>query len=179
VNLSRWVQVRQVYGKQPTYGNRTADVPLEEMERGGAQSALIEMELGNRPAGQYRVAKVELSYDDSTTKTRERIVKDVIYDFVTDRALVQANVNPVVQREIELALASRNLERTVMGMRTQQISPTMAIQELERTRSLLVQQGKTMQIQNIDQAINDIRGGASAEKTLVGTILNLDRGREK
>jgi Ca-activated chloride channel family protein len=106
-------------------------------------------------------------------------VQDVVFDFTPDRNLVQANVNPMIQREIELALSSRNLERTVMGMRTQQISPTMAIQELQRTQSILVQQGKTLQAQDIDKAINDIRQGASAEKTLVGTILNLDRGREK
>lgn len=179
VNMSRWVQVRQIYGKQPSYGNRTAEVPMEEMERGSVQSALVEIELGQRPAGQYRIAKVELEYDDAVTQRRERVVRDVIYDFTPDRNLVQANVNPVVQRELEVALASRNLERTVMGMRTQQISPTVAINELQRTQSLLIQQGKTLQAQEIQQAINDIQQGASAEKTLVGTILNLDRGREK
>jgi Ca-activated chloride channel family protein len=86
-------------------------------------------------------------------------------------------VSQQVQREIEVALASRNLEKTVMGMRTQQISPNAALQELEKTRTILLDQGKTAQAQDIQQAIDNIKQGAGIEKTLVGTIYNLDRGK--
>jgi hypothetical protein len=64
-----------------------------------------------------------------------------------------------------------------MGMRTQQISPAAAMQELEKTKAILLQQGKVAQAQDIQQAIDNIKQGAGVEKTLVGTIYNLDRGK--
>lgn len=177
INLSRWVQVRQIYGHLPTFGNRIAETTLPDVERGSAESALVELEFGPRPAGTYRIARVEVTYDDSVTGRAERLTEDVVLEFTPDEALVAANVSQQVQREIEVALASRNLERTVMGMRTQQISPAAAVQELERTMSILVQQGKTLQAQEIQHAIDSIKQGAGVEKTLVGTIYNLDRGK--
>jgi Ca-activated chloride channel family protein len=177
INLSRWVQLRQVYGRLPTFGQRTAEVTLPDVERGSVESALCELELGPRPAGVYRIAKLELSYDDSVTARPERLVEDVVIEFTPDESLVAANVDQQVQKEIEVALASRNLERTVMGMRTQQISPAAAMQELEKTKAMLLQQGKVAQAQDIQQAIDNIKQGAGVEKTLVGTIYNLDRGK--
>lgn len=179
LNLSRWVQVRQVYGRLPTFGNRTAEVTLPDIERGSAESALCEIELGGRPAGIYRIAKAELTYDDSITGGREKLVEDVVIEFTADENLVAENVSQQVQREIEVSMASRNLEQTVMGMRTQQISPAAAVQELEKTKAMLIEQGKVVQARDIQQAIDDIRQGAGVEKTLVGTIYNLDRGKTK
>lgn len=177
INMSRWVQLRQAYGKLPTFGNRSAEFTLPDVERGSAESALCEIELGQRAAGTYRVAKMELTYDDSVTGRTERLEQDVVFEFVADESMIAAGVNPQVQREIEVALASRNLERTVMGMRTQQISPAAAMQELEKTKAMLVQQGKVVQARDIQQAIEDIKQGAAPEKTLIGTIYNLDRGK--
>lgn len=179
VNLSKWVQLRQVYGRLPAFGNRSAEVTLPDVERASSESALCELEFAARPAGVYRVAKVELTYDDSVTGQQERLVQDVVLEFTPDEDLVAANVSQQIQREIEVALASRNLERTVMGMRTQQISPAAAVQELERTKAMLIDQGKVVQARDIQQAIDDINQGAGVEKTLVGTIYNLDRGRTK
>ena len=90
---------------------------------------------------------------------------------------IASGANAQVQREIEVAEASRNLEKTVMGMRTQQVSPGDAVRELEKTKMMLVEQGKTLQAQDIQSAIDQIKQGAGAEKTLMGTIINLDRGK--
>lgn len=179
VHMSRWVQVRQVYGKLPAFGHRSAEVTLSDMERGETQSTIVELGLEPRPGGKYRVAKVELTYDDSITGRTETVCADAVVDFTTDPNLVASGVNQSVQREIEIAEASKSLERTVMGMRTQQISPAQAVQELQKTQMLLLDQGKTMQAQDIQNAINDINRGGGAEKTLVGTIINLDRGKTK
>lgn len=178
-NLSKWVQVRQIYGHLPTFGNRTAGTTLPDLERGSAGSAIIELELGPRPAGIYRIGQVDINYDDSATGRPERLTEDVVLEFTPDESLIASNVNINVQREIEVALASRQLERTVMGMRTQQISPAAAMQELEKTRMMLVHQGKTLQAQEIQQAMDSIKQGAGVEKTLVGTIYNLDKGGSK
>ncbi|NLN78103.1 MAG: VWA domain-containing protein [Armatimonadetes bacterium] len=177
VNTSRWVQVRQIYNKLPTFGHRSAEVTLADIERGQTQTAIIEMELGNRPGGKYRVAKVEVIYDDSVTAAAESVSGDVIVDFNTDENLIATGVNEQVLREIEVAEASRNLEKTVMGMRTQQVSPADAVRELEKTRMMLIDQGKTLQAQDIQNAIDQIKQGGGAEKTLMGTIIDLDRGK--
>ena len=43
----------------------------------------------------------------------------------------------------------------------------MAVQELEKTKAMLIQQGKVVQAEDIQHAIDDIRQGAGVEKTLV------------
>lgn len=177
VHMSRWVQVRQIFNKLPSFGYRSAEVMLADLERGETQSAIIELELASRPGGKYRVAKVEVTYDDSTTGRTETAVGDVVVEFTSDQGLIASGINPQVQREIEVAEASKNLEKTVMGMRTQQVSPGDAMRELEKTKTLLISQGKTLQAQDIQKAIEEIRTGGGAEKTLMGTIINLDRGK--
>ncbi len=177
--LSRWVQVRQIYGKLPTFGHRSAEVTLSDMERSETRTALIELGFEPRPGGTYRVLKVEVTYDDSISGRTETVMGDVVVEFTADAALVASGVNALVGRELEVAEASKNLEKTVMGMRTQQIASADAMRELEKTRTLLVQQGKTLQAQDIQKAIDEIEQGAGAEKTLVGAIMNLDRGKTK
>ena len=177
--MSRWVQVRQMHGKLPTFGQRTAEVTLADLERGEVQTALAELEMGARPGGKYRVARMEVVYDDSVTGRTETVAADAIVDFTTDANLVASGANELVLRELEVAEASRSLEKTVMGMRTQQVSQTEALRELEKTRMLLLDQGKTAQAGDIQAAIDQIRQGGGAEKTLVGTIINLDRGKQK
>lgn len=177
VQMSRWVQVRQVFGKLPTYGYRSAEVTLADLERGEVQTSIVELSLEPHPGGKFRVAIVEVIYDDSTTGRTETVSADVVIEFTLDEGLVASSINPLVQREIEVAEASKNLEKTVMGMRTQQVSPADAVRELEKTKMLLIDQGKTLQAQDIQKAIDEIRGGGGAEKTLIGTVINLERGK--
>ena len=180
VNQTRWTQARQVYGMQPAFGPRTLSVDLVDLERGGMVTALVELESQRRPAGTYRIAQVALQYDDLATGRTQQATADAVVEFVTDESLVAAGASPVVLREVELAQASRNLERTVMGMRTQAISTVAAVAELERTQALLQAQGRIEQAQEVTQAINSIRqggAGSEAEKTLMGTILDLEQGK--
>ncbi len=179
VALSKWVQLRQVYGKLPTFAPRSAEVVLSDLERGETQTALIELEMGPRSGGKYRVAKLELTYDDTVTGRTEIAEADVVLEFTADGAKLASGINPVVRSEIEVAQASRELERTVMGMRTQQVSTVAAIGELEKTRALLLNEGRTLQADEIGSAIADMRSGGAGEKTLMGTILELDRGKSK
>ncbi|MCC6484218.1 MAG: VWA domain-containing protein [Armatimonadetes bacterium] len=177
--LSRWTQVRQVYGKQPVWGDRRAEVTLADLERGETLSALAEMELGNRPGGTYRIARVELLYDDALTGRQERATGDAVFEFTADEALIAANRNPSVDQELQVALASRNIEKTVMGMRTQAISTQAAVAELEKTQALFQAQGRTQEAAQIQEALDAAKGGADLGKTLVGTVLTLDQGKSK
>jgi len=178
-NLSRWVQVRQVYGHLPSFGHRSAEVTLADLERGAVLSVMAELELGPRPPGTYRVARVSLTYDDATTgMSDQRLEEDLLFEFVADREKVASGVNPVVQRELEVARASRNLERTMMGLKTQQLTAGAAMAELERTQMLLASQGRAEQAQEVGQAIQSLRkGSGDAEKTLIGAIIDLDQGK--
>ena len=72
----------------------------------------------------------------------------------------------------------RNLERTMMGLRTQQLTAMGAVQDLQRTQMMLTQSGATEQAAEVTRAIQDLqRGSGDAEKTLIGTVLNLDSGK--
>ena len=177
LHLPRGVTVRQVYGQQPVYGNRTAEVTLIDVERDTGLSSLWELEISPRPAGTYRVARAELLYDDAATGRPEKLSADTVMDFTTDRALIASSVNSRVLRELEVARAARSLDKTIMGMRTQQMDATQAMQELNRTKTLMLDQGKLQQAHEITQAMQQIAGGGSVEKTLMGTIYSLDQGK--
>jgi len=180
LNFSRWVQIRQVYGRKPSFGQRYAEVNLVDMERGSAMSVLCELEFAPRPAGIYRVLKPELFYDDAVTGRNEVLTADVEFEFTQDEPLIKSGVNPAVQREIEVALASQSLQKTVMGMRTQQISTAEATAELEKTMNILIQQGRKEEAEDVRRAIDAMKaGGPDAQKTLVGTIYTLDQGKKR
>ena len=126
----------------------------------------------------YRVAKVEITYDDAVSGRTEQLVSDAGIEFVTDRAQVESGKNPVVQRELEVHLASRNLEKTMMGMRTQQLTAMGAMQELQKTRTILMDSGRSAEAQDVGQAIDALQRGGEVEKTLIGTIYHLDQGKK-
>lgn len=177
LQLSRWVGSRQLYGHQPTFNGRTVEINIPDMERGTVRTVLAELELERHPAGTFRVAKVELLYDDLVTNRPGQATADCTFEFTNDRNLVAANVNQIVRNELEIAQASQNLQRTMMGMRTQQMTAMGAVQELQRTRTILMQAGQAQKAQEVDAAMQAIQRGGDAEKTLIGTMLNLDQGK--
>ena len=177
--LSRGVSVRQVYGQQPTFGLRTAEVTLIDVEQATGLSSLWELEMTPRPAGTYRLGVAELLYDDALTGRAETITTDAVVEFTADRLRIGAGTDPRVQSEIEVARAARSLDRTVMGMRTQSLDRTQVMGELNRTKTMMLDQGRLAQAQQITQAMVDIQGGGSVEKTLMGTIYTLDQGKTK
>ena len=177
--LARGVSVRQVYGQQPVLGPRSAEATLIDVEQATGVSSLWELEMTPRPTGTYRVAVAELLYDDALTGRPEKISTDVVLEFTSDRLKAEAGTDPRVQAEIEVARAARSLDKTVMGMRTQQLDRTQVMGELNRTKTLMLDQGKLAQAQQITQAMSDIQGGGSVEKTLMGTIYTLDQGKTK
>lgn len=180
LNLVRGVQGRYVYGvPSPQFSQRSIEFQLPDIERGSAISNLTELELDRHVPGTYRVVKAEVAYDDAVSGRTEILAADAVAEFTNDAALVEAGRNPVVQRELEVHLASRNLEKTMMGMRTQQISAVGAMQELNKTRTMLMQTGRAGEAQEVTRAIETIQRGGDVEKTLIGTIYHLDQGKRK
>jgi len=180
LNLPRGVQCRYVYGvPNPRLGPRSVEYQVADIEHGSVVTNLSELELERHVPGIYRVARAEVMYDDAVSGRVETLSADAVVEFVTDRAQVESGRNPVVRRELEVHLASRNLEKTMMGMRTQQLTAMGAMQELQRTRTILMQSGRMEQAQEVGQAIEALQRGGEVEKTLIGTIYHLDQGKKR
>ena len=176
-HLSKWVNSRQIYGSQPSFNGRTVEVDVPDLERGTVRTVLAELELDRHPEGTFRVSKVEVLYEDVVNNRQEKASADCVFEFTNDRSLIQANVNQMVRNELDIASASQNLQRTMMGMRTQQITSMGAVQELQKTRTILMQAGQIGKANELDAAMKTIQMGGDAEKTLIGTMLNLDQGK--
>jgi Ca-activated chloride channel family protein len=180
LNFSRGVQCRYIYGvPSPQFGQRSVEFALADIERGSMVTNLSELEFDAHVPGTYRVVRADIIYDDAVSGRAETLTADAVIEFITDRAQVEAGRNPVVQRELEVHLASRNLEKTMMGMRTQQLTAMGAMQELQRTRTILMQSGRVEQAQEVAQAMDALQRGGEVEKTLIGTIYHLDQGKKK
>lgn len=182
-HLPRGCTVRQVYGSPPSFGKRSAEISLSDLERGATVTKLWEMDWEPRQAGTYRVAKVVLTWEDSSSGRTETISGNAVVDFVTDTTVIASGADPQVAQELSVVLASRDLEKTMMGMRTQQLSSADVTAALQRTQVLLTQQGRMEEAQEVAQATQAFqRGGAddsSIEKTLIGTIYHLDQGKRR
>jgi Ca-activated chloride channel family protein len=78
-------------------------------------------------------------------------------------------------------MASRAVEKTVMGLKTQQISAVAAVAELQKTQALLLKEGRVTEAQEVTMALRAIQSGnqAQAEKTLMGTMVHLDQGKKQ
>ncbi len=177
--LSRWTSLRQVYGAQPAFNGRTVEISVPDLERGTSRTSLAELEFDRHPPGVYRVAKIEVLYDDVVNNRPERVTSDCVFEFTNDRSLPPSGVNQIVRNELDIAQASSNLQRTMMGMRTQQLTAMGAMSELQKTRTILMQTGQTGQAQEVDAAMQALQRGGDVEKTIIGTIYNLDQGKRQ
>lgn len=181
VHLSRWVQVRQAFGGELQMQGRTATLNLVDVERGSTLNPVLELEFPNHPAGIYRIAKLTLQWEDIVTGRVESATADAVLEFTPDPALANQPQDPRVANELQVAVASRALEKTVMGMRANQLDRTQALAELQRTQALLLSQGRTQEAQEITQAIRSLQSqdANTAEKTLMGTLVNLEQGKRE
>ena len=179
--LPRGASVRQVYGSPPTFGARTAEIVLGDLERGSIVSKIWEMDWEARRPATYRVAKAVLTWDNPVTGQTEKTTASAVVEFVADAASVAAGVDPTVTQELSVIQASRDLEKTMMGMRTQMLSAADLTQALEKTRVLLTQQGRMDEAREVAQASHAAQRGDDSgfEKTLIGTIYHLDQGKKK
>lgn len=180
LRVARWVVLRQVYGHQVPFGQREVVLHLADLEKGTDLDVAVDLEFQNHPLGLYRVLTGELTYDDAVSGRTERLTADAIIEFTSDRNLCEVPQDPRVARCIEVSLASRAVEKTMMGLRAGQLTAQMAIAELQKTQMLLQQEGRTEEAKQVGQAIRDLQRGATqdVEKTLIGTITTLDQGKK-
>jgi Ca-activated chloride channel family protein len=172
------VTLRSQHSQTP--GDREMDIQLTDLERGATIEQVFDFEFQNHPLGHYRVAAGKLTYDDCTTGKTEAIDIDFIMEFTADSLRYYEPINPRVAQASQLAAASRVVEKTIMGLKTMQLSPQAAIADLQKTQALLISQGRTAEAQEVTMALQAIQSGnkGQAEKTLIGTMLHLDQGKK-
>jgi Ca-activated chloride channel family protein len=127
LRLAGGITPRQVWQVLPMISNlgykplsdRDVQVALGEMEKGQPRSLLVELLVGARPAGSYRIAQAEISYDIPALKLAgEKIKADILLDFTADPAQSKeydAEVMNIVEKVTAFKLQTRALEEAKMG----------------------------------------------------------------
>lgn len=178
VKPARWVTLRS---PQTASDGQEVTIPLADLERGATLTQVFDFEFKNHPLGWYRVAAGKLTYDDLSAGGQKTIDLDFVIEFTADAARYSMPQDPRVASAAQVSLASKAVEKTVMGMKTGMLTQMAAVQELQKTQMLLAQEGRTAEAQEVTMALRAIQSGdaSSAEKTLMGTMLNLDQGKRK
>ena len=127
LRLANGVRPRQVWQVLPMISNlgyqplsdRDVQVALGELEKGQPRSLLVELLVNPRPAGRYRIAQTEVSYDIPGLKlSGEKVKADILLDFTGDVALAKeydAEVMNIVEKVTAFKLQTRALEEAKMG----------------------------------------------------------------
>jgi Ca-activated chloride channel homolog len=136
---------------QSSLSDRRVTIPLGDLEKETAQSVLIELMIDPRPAGLFRIAQAELTYDVPVTGLAgERIREDIKVTFTQDANLA-AQVNPLVMNFAEKANANRLVTRVLdeykrTGKATTKLAPNVTRVLDQETVSALEQISQGQQI---------------------------------
>lgn len=131
--------------------DRQVTISLGDLERDTAQSVLVELMIDPRPAGLFRIAQAELSYDVPVAGiVGERIREDIKVTFSADANLT-AQVNPVVMNFAEKSNASRLVTRFLdeykrTGKVTTRLAPNVTRVLDEETQNAIEQINQGQQI---------------------------------
>lgn len=180
LKLARWVTMKSSQWLPKTPGGNDFSLALADLERGTTMEQVVDLEFPNHPLGWYRVGAGKLVYDDCLTGKTEAIDLDLVMEFTADSSVYSAPQNPRVRQAADVQLASRVVEKTIMGLKSGQVTVMGAVSELQKTQMLLLNEGRTKEAQEVTLAMRAIQSGdvGGAEKTLMGTMVNLDQGKK-
>lgn len=148
LRLANGVTPRQVWQVLPMISNlgyrplsdRDVQVTLGELEKGNPRSLLVELLIGPRPEGRYRIAQAEISYDvPGLQLVGEKVKTDILLDFTADSALAkeyEPEVMNIVEKVTAFKLQTRALEEAKMG------NVAGASQKLRAAATRLLQMGE-------------------------------------
>jgi Ca-activated chloride channel homolog len=181
LKLSRWVELVGITGQQGVAGQKEVEFELADLEKGSGIQLVVDLEFPNHPLGHYRVLTGRLSYMDPLTGKSETKDLDFIMEFTSDVSRYSAPVNPAVAAAHQASVASRAVEKTLFGLKTQAITVAAALMDLQKTQALLAGQGRIGEAKEVTLAMQAIQRGdkGGAEKTLMGAVVQLDQGKSK
>ena len=121
--------------------DRDVQVTLGELEKGQPRSLLVEMLIGARPAGRYRIAQAEISYDvPGLHLVGQKVKTDILLDLTADASLAKQydpEVMNIVEKVTAFKLQTRALEEAKMG------NVAGASQKLRAAATRLLEMGET------------------------------------
>jgi len=131
-------------------GDRQVVVHLGDLEKDNPQSVLVELLIDPRPAGLFRIAQAELSYDVPIANLiGERVQDDIKVTFTSD-ANQAAQVNPLVMNFAEKAnahrLVTKVLDEYKQGKVTTRLAPNVTRVLDPETQAALEQINQGQQI---------------------------------
>lgn len=179
LKTARWVDLKYATGLTAPTRDREIKLSLPDLEWGSSLELVFDFEFPNHPIGHYRIATGTLSYDDATTRRRNSVEVDFEMEFTADSARYSKPQDESVLGAYRVASASKVVEKTIFGLRTQAIGAQQAMDELHKTQMLLSEHGRTEEAAEVTQAMDALRTGdvSGAEKTLMGTMLHIDQGK--
>ena len=136
---------------QSVLSDRQVVIPLGDLEKDKPQSVLVELMIDPRPAGLFRIAQTELSYDVPIANlVSEKLRDDIKVTFTMD-ANQSAPVNAYVMNFAEKANAHRLVTRVLdeykrTGKATTRLAPNVTRVLDEETQAALEQINQGQQI---------------------------------
>ena len=158
---------------QSSLSDRQVVVSLGDLEKETAQAVLVELMVDPRPAGLFRIAQAELSYDVPIANLiGERIREDIKVTFTTN-ANESAQVNALVMNFAEKANANRLVTRVLdeykrTGKATTRLAPNVtrvldpetqaAIEQINQGQQISQDQVKSIgnKTRKLTQRLDDI-----------------------
>jgi Ca-activated chloride channel homolog len=136
---------------QSVLSDRQVIIPLGDLEKDKPQSVLVELMLDPRPAGLFRIAQAELSYDVPIANIEGEKIRDDIKITFTSDANESAPVNAYVMNFAEKANAHRLVTRVLeeykrTGKATTRLAPNVTRVLDEETQAALEQINQGQQI---------------------------------
>jgi Ca-activated chloride channel family protein len=148
LRLANGITPRQIWQVLPMISNlgyrplsdRDVQVALGELEKGQPRSLLVELLVGPRPAGSYRIAQAEVNYDVPGLKiVGEKVKADILLEFTADTAKAKqydTEVMNIVEKVTAFKLQTRALEDAKLG------NITGASQKLRAAATRLLEMGE-------------------------------------
>src|SRR5579875_742230 len=136
---------------QSALSDRQVVVPLGDLEKDTPQSVLVELMIDPRPAGLFRIAQAELSYDVPIANLIGERVRDEIKVTFTNDASLASQVNALVMNFAEKANANRLVTRVLdeykrTGKVTTRLAPNVTRVLDEETQQALEQMNRGQQV---------------------------------
>src|SRR5579872_3462955 len=136
---------------QSVLSDRQVVIQLGDLEKDNAQSVLVELMIDPRPAGLFRIAQTELSYDVPIANLIGEVVRDDIRVTFTTDVNEAAQVNATVMNFAEKANAHRLVTKVLdeykrTGKATTKLAPNVTRVLDQETQNALEQINQGQQI---------------------------------
>jgi Ca-activated chloride channel homolog len=148
--------------------SRTVSVPLGELETGQGRALLVELLVPPRPAGQFRIGQIEVSYDIPLLGvTGEKLRQDVLLTF-TDDSRQSHQVDGPVMNVVEKVSAFRLQTQALRDAEAGNIAG--ATQKLRSAVTRLLSQGEVVLAQTVEAEIANLQSHGQLSQSGAKTI---------